>query len=129
MILNFTKTFKESSGRTIKTDFENKIRKGQKKHTIRSDTKDRWQKGRMIHLSTGARSSHYKLIEKTPCTGTQRIEISGRTVFIDDRKLCDTSIDLLAYNDGFDNVDDFWSWFDQYSPFVGKIIHWTSLRY
>jgi hypothetical protein len=38
-------------------------------------------------------------------------------------------IEDLAINDGFDDVADFWAWFDQYSPFSGKLIHWTGLRY
>lgn len=129
MVLNFTKTFKTKEGRTVKTNFEEKILKGQKKHTIRADEKNRWHQGRMIHCSTGARSQYYNCFKTQECTGTQRIEISGRTVFVDDKKLCDTSVDLLAQNDGFDRVDDFWEWFDQYSPFVGKIIHWTGFRY
>jgi hypothetical protein len=33
----------------------------------------------------------------------------------------------LARNDGFDSVEDFFSFFPE--DFKGKIIHWTDLRY
>ena len=36
-------------------------------------------------------------------------------------------IKILAKNDGFDSVDDFFKWFDK--DFNGKIIHWTNKKY
>lgn len=35
--------------------------------------------------------------------------------------------DLIAVNDGFDNIHDFLSWFNK--DFDGQIIHWTDKRY
>ena len=33
----------------------------------------------------------------------------------------------LAKNDGFENEEDFWQWFNE--PFSGVIIHWTNFVY
>ena len=33
----------------------------------------------------------------------------------------------LAHNDGFDTIDDFFAYFNE--DFIGKIIHWTDLKY
>lgn len=52
---------------------------------------------------------------------------SKTIVKIDGRKLTEPEIQQLAWNDGFDNLVDFWMWFAD--GFKGKIIHWTELRY
>lgn len=128
MVLGFLKGF-FVDGRRKPTNFEEKIKKGIKLHTIRWDDKDRWKEGRKIHFATGARTSKYNCFKEGVCTGTQKIEISIRRVFIDGKLLTLETLEELAINDGFDSLDDFWWWFDQYSPFEGKIIHWSNLRY
>ena len=130
MILGFLKGF-NVDGKRKQTNFEEKIKNGVKLHTIRWDDKNRWVKGRKIHFATGARSSNYNCFKEGICTGIQKIEIQAdRSIFIDGISLVfDSDIEYLADNDGFDFVDDFWWWFDQYKPFTGKIIHWTDLRY
>jgi hypothetical protein len=47
MVLGFLKGF-YVDGRRKPTDFENKIKKGIKLHTIRVDEKDRWKDGRKM---------------------------------------------------------------------------------
>ncbi len=128
MILNFLKGF-SAKGRRKPTNFEKKITTGIKLHTIRWDEKNRWKAGQKIHFSTGSRTNQYNCFKEGVCTGTQRIEIKDRNICVDDRELSQDEIHRLAQNDGFDSMDDFWAWFDQYSPFVGKIVHWTETRY
>jgi len=128
MILNFLKGFRVN-GKRKETDFENKIKSGRKVHTIRRDEKDRWCIGRKIHFSTGSRTNNYNCFKHGVCTGIQYIDIFDRTIFVDNYRLSEINIEELAINDGFNDVDDFWAWFDQYSPFDGKIIHWTNKRY
>jgi hypothetical protein len=36
-------------------------------------------------------------------------------------------VEVLARNDGFATVKDFFEWFSE--DYTGKIIHWTELRY
>jgi hypothetical protein len=130
MVLGFLKGF-NVDGKRKQTDFENKIKKGTKLHTIRIDQHNRWKRGMKIHFATGARTSKYNCFKEGLCTGTQEIEIIRRSIYIDDRLVSMKldAIEWLSDNDGFDCVDDFWWWFDQYAPFKGKIIHWTDLRY
>lgn len=128
MILNFLKGFGVDQKRKP-TNFEEKIKKGVKLHTIRWDEQNKWSRGRKIHFSTGARTGNYNCFKEGECTGTQAIAIHNREVFISGRSLLEDEIEDLSINDGFDSITDFWAWFDQYTPFDGKIIHWTGLRY
>ncbi len=137
MILNFLKGF-AVDGKRKPTNFEEKIKKGIKMHTIRWDEKGRWKEGNRIHFSTGARTGNYNCFKEGKCKSTQPIFIIDRNIWVGEdsetdwiecRKLTDIDIEELAINDGFDCIEDFWAWFDQYSPFSGKLIHWTGLRY
>ena len=131
MVLGFLKGF-NVDGKRKQTNFEEKILKGIKLHTIRLDEKDRWFKGRKIHFATGTRSSKYNCFKESVCTGTQYIEINVygyHTIYINGVPLDSIEIQDLAINDGFDSVYDFWQWFDQYRDIQGKIIHWSNLRY
>lgn len=128
MILNFLKGFNVGNKRK-NTDFESKILRGIKLHTIRWDQHNRWKEGMKIHFSTGSRTSNYNCFKEGVCTGIQKIEIKDRKVYVEGKELSIDKLEWLSINDGFDNIEDFWAWFDQYSPFTGKIIHWTELRY
>lgn len=128
MILNFLKGF-NIVGKRKPTNFEQKIKDGIKIHTIREDLHNRWSEGMKIHFSTGSRTSQYNCFKEGKCKSIQFIEIFGRTVIIDVTRLSYDEIEMLAENDGFDSIDDFWAWFDQYTPFVGRLIHWTDYKY
>ena len=128
MILNFTKHF-YINGRRKKTNFEDKIKKGIKLHTARHDKTNRWLINKKIDFATGAETSKYNCFKEGVCTSTQRLTIIDREVWIDGRGILPDEVEHFAINDGFDNIDDFWAWFDSYSPFRGKIIHWTDLIY
>jgi len=128
MVLNFLKGF-TVDGKSRNTNFKDKIKKGIKLHTIRNDSSNRWKAGNKIHFSNGSRTSNYNCFKEGVCVSTQKIEIIDRSIYVDDRLINETTIELLSENDGFDCIDDFWGWFDKYSPFEGKIIHWGGIRY
>ena len=105
-----------------------------KLHTIREDKNNRWKKGMLIHFATGVRTKAYCNFWKDECKATQEIEIiyTGQTdyypsIYIEGRNLSYNEMTLLAINDGFEDQDDFFKWFN--ADFSGKIIHWTNLLY
>jgi hypothetical protein len=110
-----------------------------KRHTIRRDENERWEAEKMIHPVINNRTpERFQFAPKIKCTGKERIfivhpesnstqfqpfvNIGGEDIFPDDPRM-----ELLAINDGFDSVEDFFCWFDEY--FEGWIIHWTGFRY
>lgn len=141
MTIMFMTKFKDGSY----TNFEEKIRLSllldgggyfsPKKHTIRRS--GRVKPGQKLSMRQWAglpyRSKQVEFA-KGECTGVQKIHIwhdsfGGRYVVIDDRDelLPDEKIKELAINDGFDTIDQFFSWFGW--DFTGYIIHWTDLKY
>lgn len=119
-----------------------------KLHTIRQDSKRRWKPGMDIHFVINNRSSQrLQFMPVIPVKAVQQIEIahfySGHDhtaqVLVDDviigeckwykaaLKNCSSSLEQLIQNDGFDDVNDFFEFFDQ--DFEGVIIHWTDLVY
>ena len=136
MVLAFTKTALSKSHKVVKTRFEEKIKKGVKLHTIREDPKDRWMKGRKIHFATGVRSSRYNCFKKGVCKSVQKVviyadpkSINFGSIEVDGRLLDPSEAEYFIINDGFDNADEFWWWFEPYGVFTGKVIHWTGLEY
>lgn len=129
------------------TNFKRKIKDGDKKHTIRLDIHNRWKPGMKIHHAHGVRTPYYDCFLENECISTQKFEIRNVNnndfshtyqfdathqtfffkVLVDDRELDIAEIDLLASNDGFDSTRDFFRWFPK--SFIGKIIHWTELKY
>lgn len=102
-------------------------------HTIREDKKDRWKAGNKIHFVINNRTKNrLQFAPVLPCVSTQKIIIEYSAFFpplvaVDGRKLNRWEIKELAINDGFDSVEDFFSWFNE--DFTGKIIHWTDCLY
>lgn len=140
-----TNEFEEIMIIGFKERFIQPIIDGKKKHTIRDDKTNRWCTGKKMNMAIGVRTKHYKqFIEKT-CTGTQHIKITylfvqnraivhidncffGEVFFAENKVLTFTGdLEILAKNDGFENVNEFFEWF--HSDFTGKIIHWTDFRY
>jgi hypothetical protein len=128
------------------TLFPEKILAEIKIHSMRKDPHDRWKAGMKIHHATGVRTKNYRCFLEDVCTGTQKIEISHYHLFgvpciqilIDGRLFYKKDnvnknetdrhrMKVLARNDGFDSIEDFFKWFD--TDFSGKIIHWTDFRY
>ena len=106
---------------------------GRKIHTIRRDEENRLMPGVKIALSCDG--LHLVFDEKV-ITAVQHIEIHIQIlqyvkyiqVFVDGRKLEYREIVELAKNDGFNDVNDFISFFGL-GMYEGKIIHWTDKRY
>lgn len=110
----------------------------QKKHTIRADVKNRWKAGNLIHFVINNRTpNRFQFAPVIKCTSTQKIEILYKdidgfklevaTVYVDGVWLPGDEVEVLAINDGFDNIEDFFAYFNK--NFTGKIIHWTNLKY
>ena len=133
MILGFKQQFPD--GRL--THFRRKIEQGTKIHSIRKDWHNRWHTGRVIQMSNGVRTKNYNCFRQEPCSGVQIISIRWLYSPLSLREKCCVSIDgrilslsemkQLSANDGFDDIRDFFNWFDR--DFDGKIIHWTLYRY
>lgn len=114
-------------------------------HTIRKDSNNRWKAGNLIHFVINNRTKkRFQFAECVPVVSVQDIWIhpSDKTIDVWEKdskeasdsfrdgywkKLTETQIELLSKNDGFDNIEDFWQWFNH--EFGGKIIHWTDFQY
>lgn len=95
-----------------------------KKHTIRK-TDSKVVSGTELELSM----KDFIFTPKIKCISTQLIVINsnGRNITVSGKSLGDEEIEKLISNDGFDSENEFWDYFK--TPFIGKIIHWTELRY
>lgn len=120
--------------------FVKPILEDKKIHTIRADVYNRWHAGRSIQMATGVRTKAYNQFnvdrpDLQTCISTQAITINyitykgftGPSVRIDGQRLTAIKLHMLAVADGFDNIDQFFAWFN--TDFEGKIIHWTDKRY
>lgn len=110
----------------FKPQFKDKILNGTKIHTIREDVHKRWKPGRKIAFVTGARTKERNVFFEATCTSVDDITIYPTTkeVLIYSRKLTTSEIKTFATNDGFDNVQDFWKWFEGKGGDY-RLIHWT----
>lgn len=116
-----------------------------KLHTIREDSKDRWKAGNKIDFFINCRQKDmFRFAPVLQVVSVQKIEIiitkncgiRKRQVWIDDvfslyyeygDSIIDKGLLQLAQNDGFDSIEEFFTYFDK--DFTGKLIHWTDLRY
>lgn len=119
-------------------------------HTIREDKNNRWKAGIKIDFFINCRQKNmFRFAPVLPVISTQEIRIkytmsSSNTPLVyvevfgnNDWKCLGTynpknkeyfgDLLLLAQNDGFDTVEDFFLYFNK--NFKGKIIHWTDLKY
>jgi hypothetical protein len=109
-----------------------------KLHTLRKGK--RWRVGMKIHFATGVRTKNYVQFAFGLCTCVQDIKMIipekqilaiimlpkpiDIKIIIDDRELTTTEKTELALNDGFDSLEDFYTWFqNEGSP--DQIVHWT----
>jgi len=106
-----------------------------KHHTIRSGTAKHVKTGTKLSLRIWKGLPYRSPQEEfanAECTGKHKIHIwqdhfGGRHVVINEKMLGTEEIERLAINDGFDNVNQFFSWFGW--EFEGVIIHWTDINY
>ena len=125
-----------------KDKFVADIKRGTKKHTIRTDKTRRWRKGIKIHFWRGSpRNKHAKIkpysFDEGVCKGIEEIVIKrssnllqGFSVTVGGWGLTPEQIETLVKNDGL-TIEQFRMWFipSGTDMFVGRIIHWTDLRY
>lgn len=110
-----------------------------KLHTIRHDEHERWKAGMNIHFVINNRTpNRYQFAPVIKCTSVQEINIvywynpkteqfDKPAIYIDKKVLSKKQVEQLAVNDGFDNTEAFFAYFN--TNFNGKIIHWTNTRY
>ena len=122
-------------------------------HTIREDKGNRWEKDVMIDFFINARQKNmFRFAPRVPVISTQDIFMTRRGSLLeisiakvgsymggDDIILNSFQQGLLAKNDGFDEYDDFRTYFINAIEengkakgnywFSGKIIHWTDFKY
>jgi hypothetical protein len=116
------------------------IKKGIKIHTIRLDQNDRWKPGMQIHhwmhnpRNVKMNPYHFNAPDCEILISKQPIEIQPDIdmIRVTDsyggvRFLSDIERELLAKNDGFTSLRQFYTWFNE--PFKGYILHWTNLIY
>lgn len=129
MILNFKEYWPQS--KKWPTDFKNKILRGEKVHSMRSDKHKRWRVGMKIHFSTGARTPRYKCFKEGVVKTVQQVEINADGVLVDQRKLNGAEAQKISMNDGFTSLSQMKVWFKLQGdfPFKGVLIHWTDLKY
>jgi len=124
--------------------FVNLILSGSKIHTIRTDINERWRAGMPIqHWRGNPRNVRQKPYQFGfgECKSVQHIRIKcydpnyspehfGILVYIDFRYLTESEIETLAINDGL-SVAEFKAWFTPLKgqEYVGRIIHYTNLKY
>lgn len=146
VILTLCKVFPVTHSRAgEKTGFEQKLKNGIKKHTIRYNAKDVWDK-RYNDISKSKKylsvrewtgrpyNSEQREFARYDKIGLQKITMTYSST--DDVPQCwvdgkPVSVYNLAKNDGL-SIEDFTEWFfgcNKENVFEGVIIHFTELRY
>jgi hypothetical protein len=104
-------------------------------HTLRKDLKKEWKPGMEIQLVINQNNEdEFQFTPILKCQSTQNIHIdysnaiiNGPAVFIDYELLGHKDTNQFAVNDGFENAEELFSYFNK--DFSGTLIHWTSFRY
>ena len=106
-----------------------KILSGEKSHTIRARRKRPFRVGDRLYLKTGQRTQYCRSLGETICTQVDHIRIyaDSQEVIINGKLLCQDEIEILAKNDGFESVDEFYEYFGpRYNyDFEGQLIWWN----
>lgn len=108
-------------------------------HTMRVDEKQRWATGMNIHFVINNRTKNrYQFAPVVKCVSKQRVVIhywynsetenfDDPAVYIDGKEILGSQLLILALNDGFDSVEDFFKYFN--NDWKGWLIHWTNKKY
>ena len=102
---------------------------GTKVHTIREGL--RWQVGAIAQFCARAQQpDKYEFWAPRPILAIQGIELTGNELRVDNRLLDKAELQQLAQADGFATAAELIAFFaDKTLPFVGQLLHWTTLRY
>jgi hypothetical protein len=117
----------------FKNPLPEKIKRGQKIHTLREDTKRRWREGMMIDFVEGSRYKPSVFLSEAVAS-IQEVKLSFIAscvfyVIIDGRELTRNEIQDLIRNDGFDSEADFRAFFKDFLSIKLRLIHWTTKKY
>lgn len=110
----------------FKPQFKAPILNGTKIHTIRKDVENLFYYGLYLDLYTSEGHSK-RIFHFAKCHSIQEIEIINKQVFIEGNLLSNAMMLTLAFNNGFNSLEEFFEWFNKI--FVGKIIHFTDFKY
>ncbi|WP_339680008.1 ASCH domain-containing protein [Cyclobacterium marinum] len=137
----------------FKKQFAGPILDGTKIFTIREKRKVEPKIGETLHMYSGLRTKHTELISKEhTLTGIQLVDIAISedrsvkpfikwvTVYVDERQLSNTELNVLAVSDGFTDLNDFCNfWLKGGKPDENKWVvvlkkdlvmhHWTDFRF
>lgn len=102
---------------------------GTKVHTIREG--QRWQVGNIAHFCARAHQpDQYEFWEPQPILSIQAIKLNATELWVNGRLLDEAELLALAQADGFATAAELLAFFaDKLMPFVGQLLHWTTLRY
>lgn len=106
--------------------FENKIIRGEKCMTIRKKRKKPIKVGDDLYIYIGQRTKSCKLIAKVKCCRVSEIKITDKEIFMNGERLNIYQAELLAVEDGFNDIADFIEFFKVTHglPFCGVSIYW-----
>ena len=109
-----------------KKEMERALANGVKLHTIRQKP---IAVGTMMNHIVYPYHKERRCVLTNFCKSTQMITIepSSRIIKVDGMVLSKVNMERLSKNDGFETMEDFWTFFNE--PYQGMIIHWTDTRY
>ena len=109
-----------------KKELERALVSGVKIHTIR---KKPIAVGTMLNHIVYPYHKSRRCVLSNFCTSTQTIVINPflKMIEIDGKRLSDIDTERVAKNDGFETMEDFWTFFNE--PYQGMIIHWAETKY
>lgn len=109
-----------------KKEMERALASGVKLHTIRQKP---IAVGTMMNHIVYPYRKERRCVLSNFCISTQMITIepSSRIIKVDGMVLSKVNMERLSKNDGFETMEDFWTFFNE--PYQGMIIHWTDTRY
>lgn len=128
--------FKTKFDGKMPTGFKEKILKKIKKHSIVDDPKGRWRVDMEIQMVVNPYSPERDQFNEgrkdlSKVISIQQFSIKWKdydyTVKVDSRELSKDEVEVLAINDGFDDLVQFLTYFSKSKS--AKIIHWTKLKY
>ena len=107
----------------FKKQFSEAVKSGRKTHTIRRKRKYPTKRGDVLFLYYGMMSKACELLKAVTCQAVKPLSIVGMAVFIDGIELNNNEITELAISDGFNSINEFYAFFENYNRDL-EIIYW-----
>lgn len=114
---------------SFKKQFAELVETGQKRQTIRKMRKYPIKVDDRLYLYTGLRTKQCRKLGESIASYVPDIMMRPKQeiIIVNNNWLSDYEIEILAKNDGFDNVDDFFMFFREYERFIGQLIRWDEI--